>query len=58
MTASPEPGTVTANGMHAPEGDAGDEANQVRRGWRLGSELLRPAQVVVAKGREDGDSWR
>jgi molecular chaperone GrpE (heat shock protein) len=44
--------------MHAPEGDAGDEANQVRRGWRLGSELLRPAQVVVAKGREDGDSWR
>jgi molecular chaperone GrpE len=38
-----EPGTVT---------------REVRRGWRLGDELLRPAQVVVAAPREAADRWR
>lgn len=32
--------------------------HEVRRGWRLGDELLRPAQVVVAAPREEFDSWR
>ena len=32
--------------------------HEVRRGWRLGDELLRPAQVVVAAPREASDSWR
>jgi molecular chaperone GrpE (heat shock protein) len=30
----------------------------VRRGWRLGDELLRPAQVVVATAEEPADRWR
>jgi molecular chaperone GrpE len=38
-----EPGTVT---------------REVRRGWRLEDELLRPAQVVVAAPREAADRWR
>ncbi|HEV8306758.1 MAG TPA: nucleotide exchange factor GrpE [Methylomirabilota bacterium] len=38
-----EPGTVT---------------REVRRGWRLGDELLRPAQVVVAAPREAAGPWR
>jgi molecular chaperone GrpE len=38
-----EPGTVT---------------RELRRGWRLGDELLRPAQVVVATPREAAGAWR
>lgn len=39
---------------------SGGPAREVRRGWRLGDELLRPAQVIVAKaaGLELGESWR
>jgi molecular chaperone GrpE len=37
-----EPGTVT---------------REVRRGWRLGRELLRPAQVVVAARPEVAEPW-
>jgi molecular chaperone GrpE (heat shock protein) len=37
----------------APDGvPPGTVAREVRRGWRLGDELLRPAQVVVAKSPE------
>jgi molecular chaperone GrpE len=32
----------------------GTVAREVRRGWRLGDELLRPAQVVVA---DDDEAW-
>jgi molecular chaperone GrpE len=39
------------------EGQApGTVAREVSRGWRLGDELLRPAQVVVAAA-EDDDAW-
>jgi molecular chaperone GrpE len=38
-----EPGTVT---------------REVRRGWRFGHELLRPAQVVVAARPEIAEPWR
>jgi molecular chaperone GrpE len=31
---------------------------EVRRGWRLGGELLRPAQVVVVADRETASPWR
>jgi molecular chaperone GrpE len=33
-------------------------AREVRRGWRLGDALLRPAQVVVVAPRETADQWR
>ena len=36
----------------------GTVAREVRRGWRLGDELLRPAQVVVATEPEPSDRWR
>src|SRR5262245_21568991 len=40
-----------------PDGQApGTVASEVRRGWRLGDELLRPAQVVVVGDAEDGDA--
>ena len=38
-----EPGTVT---------------REVRRGWRFGHELLRPAQVVVAARPKVAESWQ
>jgi molecular chaperone GrpE len=38
--------------------EPGTVMREIRRGWRLGSELLRPAQVVVAAPREEFDSWR
>ena len=33
-------------------------AREVRRGWQLGNELLRPAQVVVAAAEEPANEWR
>jgi molecular chaperone GrpE len=36
----------------------GSVVREVRRGWRLGDELLRPAQVVVATAEEPADQWR
>ncbi len=36
----------------------GTVAREVRRGWRLGDDVLRPAEVVVATARELGDPWR
>ena len=36
----------------------GTVAREVQRGWRLGDELLRPAQVVVATAPEPADRWR
>jgi molecular chaperone GrpE len=36
----------------------GTVAREVRRGWRLGDTLLRPAQVVVVAPREPVDPWR
>ena len=36
----------------------GTVAREVRRGWRLGDELLRPAQVVVATEPEPSDRRR
>ena len=38
-----------------PPGTVGRE---LRRGWRLGEELLRPAQIVVATSPETARSWR
>jgi molecular chaperone GrpE len=45
--------TVAPNGV-----PPGTVAREVRRGWRLGNDLLRPAQVVVATSPEADDSWR
>lgn len=45
---------VPADGTVAP----GTVVHEVRRGWRLGDELLRPAQVVVATAQEPADQWR
>jgi molecular chaperone GrpE len=45
--------TVSSNGV-AP----GTVAREVRRGWRLGNDLLRAAQVVVAMAPETADPWR
>jgi molecular chaperone GrpE len=36
----------------------GSVAREVRRGWQLGNELLRPAQVVVAAAEEPANEWR
>jgi molecular chaperone GrpE len=36
----------------------GTVAREVRRGWQLGNELLRPAQVVVAAAEEPANQWR
>jgi molecular chaperone GrpE len=36
----------------------GTVAREVRRGWQLGNELLRPAQVVVAAAEEPANEWR
>ena len=44
--------TVPPNG-HEP----GTVAREVRRGWRLGDALLRPAQVVVVAPREAANQW-
>jgi molecular chaperone GrpE len=35
----------------------GTIVRETRRGWRLGDELLRPAQVVVATAEEPADQW-
>ena len=45
--------TVPPNGR-----SPGTVAREVRRGWRLGDSLLRPAQVVVVAPRETADQWR
>lgn len=45
--------TLPSNGI-----DPGTVVREVRRGWRLGDELLRPAQVVVATSSEPIDRWR
>ncbi|HXJ78917.1 MAG TPA: nucleotide exchange factor GrpE [Candidatus Methylomirabilis sp.] len=45
--------TVPADGV-----TPGTVAREVRRGWRFGSELLRPAQVVVAASPGRTDPWR
>jgi molecular chaperone GrpE len=31
---------------------------EVRRGWRLGGDVLRPAQVVVATAPAEAETWR
>ena len=38
--------------------EPGMVAHEVRRGWRLGDALLRPAQVVVAAAPEPAERWR
>jgi molecular chaperone GrpE len=38
--------------------EPGFVVREVRRGWRLGDELLRPSQVMVAAPREAAGSWR
>jgi len=40
------------------EVEPGIVVREVRRGWRLPDGLLRPAQVLVAKGEEPGRPWR
>ena len=44
--------------MPADGVEPGTVVREVRRGWRLGDELLRPAQVVVATPAEAADAWR
>lgn len=46
-------GTAPADGV-----EPGTVILEVRRGWRLGEELLRPAQVVVATAPEPSAPWR
>ena len=46
--------TVPAVDETAP----GTVVHEVRRGWRLGDELLRPAQVIVATVEEPASPWR
>jgi molecular chaperone GrpE len=46
-------GTVPADGV-----EPGTVARELRRGWRVGDELLRPAQVIVAAVPEAADRWR
>jgi molecular chaperone GrpE len=43
-----------------PSGDVepGTVVGEIRRGWRLGDELLRPAQVAVAARPEESAPWR
>jgi molecular chaperone GrpE len=38
--------------------EPGTVVRELRRGWRLGDELLRPAQVVVAAAPKARDPWR
>ena len=38
--------------------EPGTVVGEIRRGWRLGDELLRPAQVAVAAGPEEPAPWR
>ena len=45
--------TFTDNGRYRPL----KSAPNLRRGWRIGDELLRPAQVVVARSRETDGPW-
>ena len=45
---------MPADGTVAP----GTVVREVRRGWRLGDELLRPAGVIVATAQEPADQWR
>ena len=45
--------TVASEGV-----EPGTVAREVRRGWRLGDELLRAAQVVVAAPPEVPEPWR
>ena len=44
--------------MPSRNAEPGTVVREIRRGWRLGNELLRPVQVVVAASREESDSWR
>lgn len=45
--------TVPSSGV-----ESGTLAREVRRGWRVGNELLRAAQVVVAMDPEPAEPWR
>jgi molecular chaperone GrpE len=45
--------TVVAHGV-----EPGTVVREIRRGWRLGDELLRPAQVMVASSAEATERWR
>ena len=54
-----DPNVHEAVGTVATEGvEPGPVAHEVRRGWRLGDELLRAAQVVVAAHPEVPKPWR
>lgn len=46
-------GTVPSDSV-----EPGTVLREIRRGWRLGDELLRPAQVFVAAPPGASDSWR
>jgi molecular chaperone GrpE len=46
-------GTVPADDV-----EPGTVVREVRRGWRIGKELLRPAQVQVAGAVETVDPWQ
>ena len=43
--------------VNADDVDPGTVTREVRRGWRFGHELLRPAQVVVAARPEVAEPW-
>jgi molecular chaperone GrpE len=56
-----DPKVHEAVSMVPSEGvEPGTVIEEVRRGWRLGDQLLRPAQVIVATAarEERGDPWR
>jgi molecular chaperone GrpE len=54
-----DPNTDEAVGAVAASGvDPGTVTEEVRRGWKLGDALLRPAQVIVASLAEASPPWR
>jgi molecular chaperone GrpE (heat shock protein) len=46
--------TAAADSSVAP----GTVVREMRRGWRLDDEFLRPAQVVVATTQAPAEQWR
>jgi molecular chaperone GrpE (heat shock protein) len=42
----------------ADAAEPGTVVRELRRGWRFGDELLRPAQMAMAAPGEDSDPWQ
>jgi molecular chaperone GrpE len=54
-----DPTLHEAVGTAAPDDvEPGTIVRETRRGWRVGDELLRPSEVVVATAPETADRWQ